>query len=171
MKSYVEDARKQVGPAEMQLEWVEQQLSAILAVSTTQMSTYDHLEDQAKLPKRAPRSGHTTFKDLRSNQSDRSAPRSNQNKRKFPSAKSALGPIYSSKISKAARRKTPRYRRPSMIPTERDNGPNQGCNITISSPPPDNVAPRRSRRLSISQERSCALEADLAAGLEKNAQL
>ena len=58
-----------------------------------------------------------------------------------------------------------------MIPTERDNGPNQGCNITISSPPPDNVAPRRSRRLSISQERSCALEADLAAGLEKNAQL
>ena len=31
MKSHVEDARKQVGPAEMRLEWVEQQLSALLA--------------------------------------------------------------------------------------------------------------------------------------------
>ena len=62
MQSHVEEARKQVGPAEMRLEWVEQQLSALLAecaVSATQMSTSDRLEVQAKLPKRASRSGQT----------------------------------------------------------------------------------------------------------------
>ena len=174
MKSHVEDARKQVGPAEMQLEWVEEQLSAILAecaVSTTQMSTSDRLEDQAKLPKRASRSGQTTLKDLRSNRSDKSAPRSNHNKKKNrPSANSALGPIHSSKVSKAAGRKTPGHRRPSKILVERDDGQNQGCNITISPPPPANVAPRRSRRLSTNRKRSGALEADLAAELGRNAQ-
>ena len=167
MKSHVDDARKQVGPAEMQLEWVQEQLSAILAecaVSTTQMSTYDRLEDQAKLPKRASRSGHTMLKDL-------SAPRSNHNNEKnIPSANSALGPIHSSKVSKAAGRETPRYRRPFKIPAEHDDGQNQGCNITISSPPPANVAPRRSRRLSTNQKRSGALEADLAIELGRNAQ-
>lgn len=56
MRSHVEDARKQAGPAEMRLEWVEEQLSALLAacaVSTTQMSTSDRLEDQAKLLKKS----------------------------------------------------------------------------------------------------------------------
>ena len=156
MKSHVEDAGKQVGPAEMQLEWVEEQLSAILAecaVSTTQMSTSGHLEDQAKLPKRASRSGQTKLKDLRSNRSDKSALRSNHNKKKNRhSANSALDPIHSSKVSKAAGRKTPRHRRPSKIPAERDDGQNQGLNITISIPPPANVAPRRSRRLSTNQK-------------------
>ena len=174
MKSHVEDARKQVGPAEMRLEWVEQQLSALLAecaVSATQMSTYDRLEVQAKLPKRASRSGQTTLKDLRSNRSDKSAPRNNHdNKKNRASAKSALGPIHSSKVSKAAGRKTPRPRRPSKNPAERDNVQNQDLNITISPPPPANVAPRRSRRLSTNQKRSDALEADLAAELGRNAQ-
>ena len=48
MKLHVEDARKQVGPAEMQLEWVEEQLSAILAecaVSTTRESAEDGTSD------------------------------------------------------------------------------------------------------------------------------
>ena len=60
MKSYVEDARKQVGPAEMRLEWVEQQLSALLAecaVSSAELSTSHHLEAQAITPKRSSRSG------------------------------------------------------------------------------------------------------------------
>ena len=174
MKSHVEDARKQIGPAEMQLEWVEEQLSAILAecaVSTTQMSTSGRLEDQAKLPKRASRSDQTTLKDLRSNRSDKSAPRSTHDKKKNRhSANSALGPIHLSRVSKAAGRKTPRHRRPSNIPAERDDGQNQGLNITISPPPPTNIAPRRSRRLSTNQKRSGALEADLAAELERNAQ-
>ena len=174
MKLDVEDARKQVRAAEMQLEWVEEQLLAILAecaVSTTQMSTSDRPEDQARLPKRASRSGQTTLKDLRSNRSDKSAPRSNHNNEKNrPSANSVLGPIHSSKVSKAAGRITPRYRRPSKISAERDDGQNQGCNITISPPPPANVAPRRSRRLSINQKRSGSLEADLAAELGRNAQ-
>ena len=174
MKLDVEDARKQVRAAEMQLEWVEEQLLAILAecaVSTTQMPTSDRPEDQARLPKRASRSGQTTLKDLRSNRSDKSAPRSNHNNEKNrPSANSALGPIHSSRVSKAAGRKTPRYRRPSKISAERYDGQNQGCNITISPPPPANVAPRRSRRLSTNQKRSGALEAYLAAELGRNAQ-
>ena len=174
MQSHVEEARKQVGPKEMRLEWIEQQLSALLAgyiISTTQMSTSDRREDQAKLPKRALSSGQTTLKDLRSNRSDKSAPRSNyNNEKKRPSANSALGPIHSSKVSKAAARKTPRPRRPTKIPAERDDGQNHGCNITISPPPLANVPPRRSRRLSTNQKRSCALEADLAAELGRNAQ-
>ena len=156
------------------MEWVEQQLSALLAgcvISKTQMSTSDRQEDQAKLPKRTSKSGQTTLKDLRSNRSDKSAPRNNHdNKKNRASAKSALGPIHSSKVSKAAGRKTPRPRRPSKNPAERDNVQNQGLNITISPPPPANVAPRRSRRLSTNQKRSGALEADLAAELQRNAQ-
>ena len=174
MKSHVKDARKQVRPAEMQLEWVEEQLLAILAecaVSTTQMSTSDRPEDQARLPKRASRSGQTTLKDLRSNRSNKSAPRSNHNNEKNrPSANSALGLIHSSKVLKAAGRKTPHLRRPSKIPAERDDGQTQGLNITILPPPPADVAPRRSRQLSTNQKRSSALEADLAADLGRNAQ-
>ena len=174
MQSHVEEARKQVGPAEARLEWVEQQLSALLAgcvISTTQMSTSDRLEDQAKLPKRASRSGQTTLKDLRSNRSDKSAPRSSHNNEKNrPSVNSVLGPIHSSKVSKAAGRKTLRPRRQSKIFADRDDGQNQGLNTTISPPPPANVAPRRSRRLSINQKRSGALEADLAAELGRNRQ-
>ncbi|KAF6238662.1 hypothetical protein HO173_003168 [Letharia columbiana] len=173
-RSYAEEARKQVGPPEMRLKWAEQQLSACLAecaVSTTEVSTSNPLEDQAMPPKRASKSGQTTLKDLRSNRSDKSALRNNHdNKKNRPSANSALGPIHSSKVSKAAGRKTPGPRRPSKIPAERDDGQNQGLNITISPSPPANVAPRRSRRLSTNQKRSGALEADLAADLGRNAQ-
>ena len=173
-RSSIEEARKQVGPRESRLKWVERQLSTLLAecaVSTTQMSSSDHLEDQAKLPKRASRSGQTTLKDLRSNRSDKSVPRSSHNNKKNrPSANSALGPIHSSKVSKAAGRKTTRPRRPSKISAERDDGQNQGLDITISPSPPANVAPRRSRRLSTNQRGSATLEADLAADLGRNAQ-
>ena len=128
MQSHVEEARKQVGPAEARLEWVEQQLSALLAgcvISTTQMSTSDRLEDQAKLPKRALRSGQTTLKDLRYNRSDKSAPRSNHNNEKNrPLVNSVLGPIHSLKVSKAAGRKTLRPRRQSKIFEDRDDGQN-----------------------------------------------
>ena len=173
MKSHVEDARKQVGPAEMRLEWVEQ-LSALLAesaVSSAEVSRSHHLEAQAITPKRSSRSGQ--LKGLRSDRSGRSTLRDNQKpdkNKKRASANSALGPIHSSKVSKAAGRKTPRPRRPSKIPAERDDVQNQGLNITISPPPPADVAPRRSRRLSTNQKRTGALEADLAAGLERNAQ-
>ncbi len=176
MQSYVEDARKQVRPAEMRLEWVEQQLAALLAecaVSTTEVSTSDYLEDQAMPPKAASRSGQTTLKDLRFNRSGRSALRGNpqpDKNKKRASANSALGPIHSSKVSKGAGRKTPRPRRQSKIPAERGDGQNQGPNTTISPPPPANVAPRRSRRLSTNQKRSGALEADLAAALGRSAQ-
>ena len=177
MKSHVEDARKQVKTAEMRLEWVEQQLSALLAecaVSSAEVSTSHHLEAQATTPKRSSRSGQ--LKGLRSDRSGRSTLRGNQKpdkNKKRASANSALDPIHSSKVSKvskAAGRKTPRPQRPSKIPAERDDGQNQGLNITISPPPPANVAPRRSRRLSTNQKRSGALEADLAADLGRNAQ-
>ena len=81
-----------------------------------------------------------------------------------------LGPIHSSKVSKAAGRKTLRPRRQSKIFADRDDGQNQGLNTTISPPPPANIAPRRSRRLSTNQKRSGALEADLAADLGRNVQ-
>ena len=171
----VEEARKQIGPAEMQLQWVEGQLSAVLAactVSTTQRSTSDRPEDQAKLPKSALRSGQTTLKDLGCNRSGRSTLRSKQKpekNKKRAIANSALDPIHSSKVSKAAGRKTPRPQRPSTIPAERDHTQSQGLEITRSPPPPTNVAPRRSRRLSTNQKRSGALEADLATNLGRNA--
>lgn len=174
MKSHVEDARKQIGPAEMQLEWVKEQLSDLLAecaIPTTQMSTSDRLDEQAKLPKRASRSGQTALKDLRSNRFDKSALRSNHDSKKNrPLANSALGPIHSSKVSKATGRKTPRPRRPSKIPAEHDDDQNQGFDTTRSPSPPANVVPRRSRRLSTNQKRSGALEADPAADLGRNAQ-
>ena len=57
-RSYREEVRKQVGPAESRLEWVSDQLLLALlaehAVSTTEVST-------AKLPKGASRSGQTTL--------------------------------------------------------------------------------------------------------------
>ena len=174
MRSYLEEARKQVKPAEMRLQWVEQQLSTLLAecaVSSAEVSTSHHLEAQAITPKRSSRSGQ--LKCLTSDRSGRSTLRGNQKpdkNKKRASAKSALGPIHSSKVSKAAGRKTPRPQRPSKIPAERDDGQDQGHNITISPPPPANVAPRRSRRLSTNQKRSGALEAYLAAELGRNAQ-
>ncbi len=158
MQSHVEDARKQVRPAEMRLQWVEQQLSALLAecaVSSAEVSTSDHLEGQAITPKRSSRSGQ--LKGLRSDRSGRSTLRSNQKpdkNKKRALASSALGPIHSSKVSKAAGRKAPCPRRRSTIPAEHDNGQNQGPHTTISPSLPANVAPRRSsRRISQQKER------------------
>ena len=158
-RSYVEQMRKEVGPAESRLEWVSDQLLlALLAVSTTEVSTSNH---QAKLPKGASRSGQTTLKDLRSRASDKSAPRSNRDKKKkHVSANSALGPIHSSRVPKA-----PRRRRRSNILTEHGEGQNRSPNTTISPPSPANVAPRRSSRLS---KRSGALEASLAVDLGRS---
>ena len=176
MKLHVEDARKQVGPAEMQLKWVEEQHSAILAecaVSTTEIYTLNPREDQAIPMKRASKSSQTTLKDLRSNQSSRSILQSNQRpeqKKNHPSANPALGPIHSSKVSKAAGRKAPRPRRQSTIPAEHDNGQNQGLDTTILPVLPVNVTPRRSSRLSNNESRSGALEASLAADLGKSVQ-
>lgn len=164
MKSHVEDARKQVGPAEMQLKWVEEQLSAILAecaVSTTEKSSSNPLEDQAMPPKRASKSSQTTLKDLRSNRSSRLILRGNQQSdqnKKHASANPALGPIHSSKVSKATGRKVPRPRRQPTSPSEHDNSQNQGLHTTISPVLPVDVTPRRSSRLSNNESRSGALE-------------
>lgn len=162
IKSHVEDARKQVRPAEMQLEWVEQRLSALTecSVSTIEVSTTNYLDDQAKLPKRASRSGQTTLKDLRSNQSNKSTLRSNHDKkRNRASANSALDPLHPSRVSNTAGRKAPRRRRQSNNLAEHGDGQNQGPNTTTSPLLPANVAPRRSSRLSNNEKRSGALEA------------
>lgn len=77
--SYLEEARKQVKPAEMRLQWVEQQISALFAectVSLTEVSTSDHLEAQAITSKRLSRSGQ--LKGLRSDRSGRITLRGNQ---------------------------------------------------------------------------------------------
>ena len=163
MKSYVEDARKQVRPAEMRLKWVAQQLSALLAElagSMTEVSMSDHLEDQAKLPKRASRSGQSTLNDLNSNRSEKSAPRSDPDKKK--NRASTLGPIHPSRVSKAAGRKAPA---PSTTIAELGDGQDQGPDTTISPLLPANVALRRSSRLSNNDKRSGALEASLAVDL------
>ncbi len=168
-RSYVEEARKQVRPVQMRLEWVEEQLSALLAeraVSTTEVSTSNHLEDQAKLPKRAPRSGQTTLKDLRSHRSKKSAPQSNHEKEKNrASANSTLSSIRSSRVSKATEKKAPRCRRQSKILAEHGNGQNQGPNTTTSPLLPANVALRRSSRLSNNEKSAGALKSNLAVGL------
>ena len=174
MKSDIKNARKQIGFAKMRLKWIKQQLSTLFAecaVSSTEISTSHYLETQTITSKKSSRSNR--LKDLKSDRSDRSTLRSNaksDKNKKRASTNSALNPIYSSKISKAAGKKTPRPQRPSKIPAERDDDQNQNFNITISSSPPANVAPRRSRRLSINQKKSDTLKADLTADLERNVQ-
>ena len=168
-KSHVEDARKQVGPAEARLEWVEEQLSALLAecaVSMTEVSTSDHLEDQAMLPKRASRSGQTTLKNFRSTIRGNQSPYKNKER---ASVNSALGPIHSSKVSKAVERKTSRPRRPK-IRAERGDGRTKGpSNTTISPSSPTNVAPHRSSRLHDKEKKSGTWEASLAVDLGESA--
>ena len=169
---YVEKARKQIGPPESRLKWVEQQLSALLAeyaVSTTQISTFDRLKDQAKLPKKASRSKQTTFKDLRSNRSNKSASWSNYGKKKkHASTNSALGLIHPSRVSKTAGIKTPRRRQQSKILAEHGGDQNQGLRTTISSVLPVNITPRRSSRLSNNESRSDTLKASLTMSLNKS---
>ena len=173
MQSHAEDARKQVKPAEIRLQWVEQQLSALFAecaVLSVEVSTSD-LEAQAITPKRSSRSGQ--LKGLRSDRSGRSTMGSNlkpDKNKKRALASSTLGPIHSSKVSKAAGRKAPCPRRQSKIPAEHDNGQNQGPHTTISPSLPANVAPRRSSRLGNNQKKSGALEANLAADLGRSVQ-
>lgn len=175
-RSYVEEAREQVGPPELRLKWVEQQLSTLLAehaVSTTEVSASNHLEDQAKLPKRISRSSQTTLKELRSDRSSRSTLQGNQQpdkNKKHASANSALGPIHSSKVSKAAGRKAPRPRRQSTIPAEHGDGQSQGPHTMISPSLPVSITPRRSSRLGNNQKKSGALEAGLAADLGRSVQ-
>lgn len=157
-ESYDEEMRKQVRPAEMRWEWVEQQLAALLAEragSMTEVSASDPFEDQAKLPKSSSMS---------------LAPRSNREKKKNrASANSTLGPLHSSRVSKAAGSKAPRCRRQSQTCTEHGNGQNQGPNTTISPTLPANIALRRSNRLSDNEKRSSALEAGPALDLGKSA--
>ncbi len=176
MQSHAENARKQVESSEARLKWVEQQLSALLAecvVSTTKVSTSDHLENQAKSSKRASRSSQTMLKNLRPDRSDRSTLRGNQQtdqNKKHSSANSALDSIHSSKVSKAAERKASRPRRRSTIPAEHGDDQNQGPHTTIPSSLPANVASRRSSRLEYNQKKSSALKADPAADLSRSAQ-
>lgn len=162
MKLHVEDARKQVRPAETRLKWVEQQLSGLLAEragSMTQVSTSDPLEDRAKLQKRTSRSGQTTLNGFKSNRSETSAPRSNLGRKKNrASADSTLGPIHPSRVSKAAGREALGRRRQSKALAEHGDGQNSGANITISPLFPANVALRRSSRLSNNGKRSSALK-------------
>lgn len=175
MQSHAEDAQKQVGPVEARLEWVEQQLSALLAecaVSTTEVSTSDHLEDQAKPPKKASRSSQTMLKDLRPDRPGKPTLRGNQQpdqNKKHTSPNSALGPIHSSKVLKAAGRKAPRPRR-STTPAKHGDGQNLGPHTTVSPSLPANVAPRRSSRLEYNQKKSGALKAGLPADLGRSAQ-
>ncbi len=162
MKLHVEDARKQVRPAETRLKWVEQQLSGLLAEragSMTQVSTSDPLEDRAKIQKRTSRSGQTTLNGFKSNRSETSAPRSNLGRKKNrASADSTLGPIQPSRVSKAAGREALGRRRQSKALAEHGDGQNSGANITISPLFPANVALRRSSRLSNNGKRSSALK-------------
>lgn len=149
-RSYVEEVRKQVRPAEMRLKWVEQQISALLAErvdSITQMSTSDRLEGQAKLPKRTSKSGQTTLKDLNRDKNNIRA-----------SANSALGPIHPLRVSKTAEKKAPCRRRQFNMLAEHRDGQNQDSDPTISPLLPANVAPRRSSRLSNNEKTSGALE-------------
>ena len=83
--------------------------------------------------------------------------------KKHASANSVLG------LSKAAERRAPRLQRQSKILAEHDDGRNQCLNTTTSSLLPDIVAPRRTSRLSNSQERSDVFEASLAVNLNKSA--
>lgn len=170
-QSYVEEVRKQVRPAEARLQWVEQELSALLAEragSMIQVFKSNRLEGQANLPKRTSRSGQTTLKNLLSNRSGKLAPRRNHDKNKNgASTKSALGPIHPSRVSKAAEREVPRRRQQSKILTEHGESQSQRPNTKSSLMLPANVAPRRSHRLF--EKMSGALEASSDADLGKGA--
>ncbi len=169
-RSYIEEMRKQVQPAEMRLEWIEEQLSALLANradSMIQVSMSDRLEVQAKRLKRTSRSFPTTLKDVRSNRSGKSAPRSNHDKEKNGAlANPALGPVHPSRVSKTAGRKAPHRQRHSKTLAERDDRQNPD---TITEPLLSaKVAPRRSNRLSNNEKRSVALEVSSDVNLGKD---
>ncbi|KAL8907054.1 MAG: hypothetical protein Q9207_001634 [Kuettlingeria erythrocarpa] len=168
-QSFLDNARKQVRLQQMRLEWVEQQLSALLAasvVSTTESLPSDRLDRQSKMPKSASRSGQTSLKDLRSDRSDELAPRSNHGKKNIrASANSMLDPIHSSRISKVNGRKGPRLRGQSKKTlTKYNKSQTQGPHTATSPPLFANIVPRRSSRLSNNGKRSGTLEANLAAG-------
>ncbi|KAI4145790.1 MAG: hypothetical protein LQ341_002268 [Variospora aurantia] len=167
-QSFLDEAWNQVLFQQMRLEWVEQQLSALLAapvVSTTEASPSDRLDHQLKMPKSASRSGQTSLKDLRSNRSNRLAPRSNHGEKNIrASATSALDPIHSSKVSKAKGKKVARFRRRSKILIKHDDSQTEPPHTTTSPLLPANIVPRRSSRLCNEEKRCDALEANLAAG-------
>ncbi|KAI4092454.1 MAG: hypothetical protein LQ339_007935 [Xanthoria mediterranea] len=160
-RSYGEEARKRVRPIEMRLEWVEQQLGALLAeavVLTPEGSLSDRLDHQTKMPESASRSGQTSLKD------NRLARRSNHGEKILrASAKSALDPIHSSKVSKAKGKEITRLRRQSKILAKHDDGQLEDPHTTTSPLLPANIVPRRSSRLNNNEKRSDALEATLAA--------
>lgn len=169
MKLHVKNTQKQVQPAEMQLKWIEEQLSALFAectVSTMKVSTSDPLKNQVMPLKRASRSSQITLKDLRFNQSIKLTLQSFHH---CSSANSVLDSIHSSKVSKTAERTALHCQQQFKILAEHDDSQNQVSNITISSVLPVNVGLCRSSQLSDKKMRSDALKASLAVNLSKSA--
>ena len=171
-RSFGEEMRKQVRPAELQLEWVEKQLALLVADhagSTTQASTSDRQEGQDKQPRRSSSLGQSTIKDLRPKRYNKSTRQSNQDKNKNQaSADRALGQVHPSRVSKAAGKKGPRRQRQSKTSTEHNDSQNQDPDTTISHLLSANAVLRRSRRLSNNEKRSGALDASPAVNLSNS---
>lgn len=129
----------------------------------------DRLEIQAKRLKRTSRSFSITLKDVRSNRFGKSTSRSNHNKEKNGAlANSALGPVHSLRVSKAAGRKALHRQRQSKTLAERGNKQNLDSN-TITTPLLfAKVASRRSNRLSNNEKRFGALEVSSDVNLDKD---
>lgn len=172
MKSYAEDARKQVRPAEIRLEWAEQQLAVLLGespVPTTETALSDHLKGRPQRSERTSSPGQTALKNPRSNQpaqpTRRSARQKNEN---YTSAHPALGPINTSRVSKSCGRKAPRRRRQSTVPPEHGDDQSQRLNTASSSPLPTSIARRQSSRLSHNNNKCGGLEPSSTVGLSEN---
>ncbi|KAL8789112.1 MAG: hypothetical protein Q9195_006978 [Heterodermia aff. obscurata] len=167
-----EKMREQVRPAELQLQWVEEQLSALLtehASLMTQVSTSNRLEGQAKRPRSTTRLGQTTVKDLKSKRPDKSTRQSHQDKKKNrASADSTLDPMHPSRVSKAAGRRAPRRQRQSNTLADHSDGQNQGPSTTILQLSPANAALRGGRRLSTNEKKSGSLDASSAVDLNNS---
>ena len=168
-RSYGEEMRKQVRPAELQLEWVEKQLALLVAdhaASTTQASKSDRQEGQDKQPRRSSRLRQSTIKNLRPSRYNKSTQQSNQDKKKNQaSVDRTLGQVHPSRVSKAAARKAPRRQRQSKTSTEHNDCQNQDPDTTISHLLSTNATLRRSSRLSNNEKRSGTPDASPAVNL------
>ena len=153
IQKHVEEARKQVRPAEARLTWIEQQLSTFLAecgVSTMEVFTSDHLQDQVMPRKRASSSGQATLKNLRFDRSSRPilrgkiyTPTSSDRRETKLKASSALDPVRSAVFKKPSTKS--RSVRPSNQGTQQSQS--QSAEHTIVASNSNARKRRRSKRL------------------------
>jgi hypothetical protein len=117
----------------------------------------DCLENQVKRLKRTSRLFRITLKDVRRKRFGKLALRNNHNREKNEAlANSALGLVYSSRVSKVAGRKAPYWQRQFKTLAKRVDKQNLGSNTMTAPLLPAKVASRRSIIVFLTSSDGCA---------------